>query len=334
MRIQGIVTASLLFFASLTAFANSNAPTYPVMSQQFSEQYNGLFHLDAINLERLDALGNQATYSVKGDMSATEDLYAIVGMAADYQLVEKTWTKGKPVKFSAMMTATGTPESGWTTSFLSMQAAAKNVGHPLEDVDNQDKYLIVNDFGFDARLAKINADYASLKARQQVSLTRQKELEDEIATLEKQINASWGEDKNGKPLSRGDVQSALLQELYQFGKDNDPLKFENHYNATVYEPALEACQKKPDCDATPLRKARDLALSDQQRKYSVQFKIMSDKIKDEMAARDDTLQPLRLKQGELRTELMKLNTSSDEMQRRLERWDRDIAYLRRNGVIH
>ncbi|WP_049856286.1 DUF1202 family protein [Trabulsiella odontotermitis] len=334
MKIQGIVTASLLFFASLAASADTHAPTYPVLSQQFSEQYNGLFHLDAITLEPLDARGNQATYSVKGDMSATEDLYAIVGMAADYQLVEKTWTKGKPVKFSAMMTATGTPESGWTTSFLSMQAAAKNVGHPLEDVNNQDKYLIVNDFGFDARLAKINADFAALKAKQQVSLTRQKELEQEIETLERQINASWGEDKNGKPLSRNDVQTALFQELYQFSRDNDPLKFENNYNATVYEPALAACQKKPDCDATPLRKARDIALSDQQRKYSVQHKIMSNKIKDEMAARDKALQPLWHKQGELNAELVKLSVNSEELQRRLERWDRDISYLRRNGVIH
>ncbi|WP_049847352.1 DUF1202 family protein [Trabulsiella odontotermitis] len=334
MKIQGIVTASLLFFASLAASADTHAPTYPVLSQQFSEQYNGLFHLDAITLEPLDARGNQATYSVKGDMSATEDLYAIVGMAADYQLVEKTWTKGKPVKFSAMMTATGTPESGWTTSFLSMQAAAKNVGHPLEDVNNQDKYLIVNDFGFDARLAKINADFAALKAKQQVSLTRQKELEQEIETLERQINASWGEDKNGKPLSRNDVQTALFQELYQFSRDNDPLKFENNYNATVYEPALAACQKKTDCDATPLRKARDIALSDQQRKYSVQHKIMSNKIKDEMAARDKALQPLWHKQGELNAELVKLSVNSEELQRRLERWDRDISYLRRNGVIH
>ncbi|KNC94655.1 hypothetical protein GM31_13350 [Trabulsiella odontotermitis] len=324
----------MLFFASLAASADTHAPTYPVLSQQFSEQYNGLFHLDAITLEPLDARGNQATYSVKGDMSATEDLYAIVGMAADYQLVEKTWTKGKPVKFSAMMTATGTPESGWTTSFLSMQAAAKNVGHPLEDVNNQDKYLIVNDFGFDARLAKINADFAALKAKQQVSLTRQKELEQEIETLERQINASWGEDKNGKPLSRNDVQTALFQELYQFSRDNDPLKFENNYNATVYEPALAACQKKPDCDATPLRKARDIALSDQQRKYSVQHKIMSNKIKDEMAARDKALQPLWHKQGELNAELVKLSVNSEELQRRLERWDRDISYLRRNGVIH
>ncbi|KNC92614.1 hypothetical protein GM30_15555 [Trabulsiella odontotermitis] len=324
----------MLFFASLAASADTHAPTYPVLSQQFSEQYNGLFHLDAITLEPLDARGNQATYSVKGDMSATEDLYAIVGMAADYQLVEKTWTKGKPVKFSAMMTATGTPESGWTTSFLSMQAAAKNVGHPLEDVNNQDKYLIVNDFGFDARLAKINADFAALKAKQQVSLTRQKELEQEIETLERQINASWGEDKNGKPLSRNDVQTALFQELYQFSRDNDPLKFENNYNATVYEPALAACQKKTDCDATPLRKARDIALSDQQRKYSVQHKIMSNKIKDEMAARDKALQPLWHKQGELNAELVKLSVNSEELQRRLERWDRDISYLRRNGVIH
>jgi hypothetical protein len=334
MKVQGIVAVSFLFLVSLVASATSNAPTYPVLSQQFSEQYNGFFHLDAITLEPLDTYGNQATYSVKGDMSATEDLYAIVGMAADYQLVEKTWTKGKPVKFSAMMTATGTPESGWTASFLSMQTAAKNVGHPLDDVNNQDKYLIVNDVGFDARLAKIDADYAVRKAKQQVSLTRQKALEKEIATLERQINASWGEDKNGKPLSRDDVQSALFQALYQFGRDNDPLKFENNYNAMIYEPALAACQKKPDCDATPLRKARDTVLSEQQHKYSVQHKIMSNKIKDEMAARDNTLQPLRHKQGELRSELVKLNVSSEELQRRLDRWDRDIAYLRRNGVIH
>ena len=71
-----------------------------------------------------------------------------------------------------------------------------------------------------------------------------------------QINRSWGTDANGKTLDRSDVQQAML-EKYEVNRQNDPLKFENHYYKTIYEPALTACQKKAVCDAEPAaRRAR------------------------------------------------------------------------------
>ncbi len=45
---------------------------------------------------------------------------------ADYELLEQTWTKDEPVKFSAMLTSKGTPASGWTVNFYSFQAAASD----------------------------------------------------------------------------------------------------------------------------------------------------------------------------------------------------------------
>lgn len=39
------------------------------------------------------------------------------------------------------------------------------------------------------------------------------------------------------------MQHALLEELQEVGRQNDPLHFENNYNKTIYEPALAECQK-------------------------------------------------------------------------------------------
>ncbi|MGQ7180172.1 DUF1202 family protein, partial [Escherichia coli] len=63
------------------------------------------------------AVRNQATWSAEGDVSSSDDLYTWVGQLADYELLEQTWTKDKPVKFSAMLTSKGTPASGWSVNF-------------------------------------------------------------------------------------------------------------------------------------------------------------------------------------------------------------------------
>lgn len=333
MKYPLAIGLTLLLLSAGYALADPTPPSDDTLKKQFSEQYQGMIHLDSVSLRPLNSLGNQSTWSAEGDVSSTQDLYATVGMAADYRLVEKTWTKGKPVKFSAMVTATGTKDSGWTTEFFSMQTAAKNAGVPLDDVNDKTKYLVVNDSNFYARLATIEASYSEQKKTLQGMESQQKALEKEIAELDDQIKRSWGTDANGKLLSRGDVQQAMLEEMYQADRKNDPLTFENHYYKTIYEPALAACQQKPDCDAEPLRKARDVALEEQKRDYSRQHKLRSEKIKEEMAARDEKVRPLYAKQGELRTQLMKLDTSSSELESSYTRWQQDITDLRRRGVI-
>ena len=88
-----------LFHFRLTSIANFNYPN----------DNHGILKLDAITLKNLDAKGNQATWSAEGDVSSSDDLYTWVGQLADYELLEQTWTKDKPVKFSAMLTSKGTP---------------------------------------------------------------------------------------------------------------------------------------------------------------------------------------------------------------------------------
>ncbi|MCM1621461.1 DUF1202 domain-containing protein (plasmid) [Escherichia coli] len=60
-------------------------------------------------------------WSAEGDVSSSDDLYTWVGQLADYELLEQTWTKDKPVKFSAMLTSKGTPASGWSVNFYSFR---------------------------------------------------------------------------------------------------------------------------------------------------------------------------------------------------------------------
>ena len=155
------------------------------------------------------------------------------------------------------MTAVGTKDSGWQTEFFSLQMAAKRGGRTLKEIGgDESKNLIVNDHKFMAQFAKINASFAASKATMKTLQGQQDALKTEIAALEEQINRSGGTDANGKTLDRSDVQQAMLEKMYEVDRQNDPLKFENHYYKTIYEPALAACQKKAVCDAGPLRAAQ------------------------------------------------------------------------------
>lgn len=142
-----------------------------------------------------------------------------------------------------------------------------------------------------------------------------------------------GVDTNGKPRTRSDVMQEKLEKMYEVDKQNDPLTYENHYYKTVYDPALAVCQAKPECDAVPLRAARDTALNEQKRDYYWQHALMSAKINEEMAAYDERLKPLYNQQSELRRQGMALDTQSSQLKNEYERWDRDITDLRRKGII-
>ncbi len=333
MNMKWAAGFAALILLSGSVLADTNTPTDELLKKQFNQAHEGLMQLDNITLRLLDSRGNQATYAAEGDISATDDLYAIVGMAGNYQFMEKTWTKGRPVKFSAMVTAVGTKDSGWTTEFFSMQVAAKNAGYPKPDIHDKDKYLVITDSDFYARLAKIEATWAAQKKTLDKSLAKQEQLKKDINAQDAKIAASWGKDKNGKSLTRNDVQQALLEELQQVGRQNDPLHFENHYNKTIYEPALAECQKKPDCDATPLRKARDAALEEQRRDYQLKFKLKREEVTKTMDAYDKKREPLRKQRNELYSEMSDLDMSNARLRMSYESWERDIASLRRQGII-
>lgn len=151
--IVGVVLAALF-----SGYANAEVvePDENTLKQQFSEQYNGTLKLNNITLKSIDAVGNQASWSAEGDISSTDDLYTGVGMAADYYFVKKTWTKDRPVKFSAMLTSIGTPDSGWKIYYYSMQAAATNEGSVMQDIKTNDKYLVVNGDDFNSRFSQLD----------------------------------------------------------------------------------------------------------------------------------------------------------------------------------
>lgn len=334
MKQQWIAGIALLTLASTYSQADDVIPpTDTILKDQFYADFTGLIRLDNISLKLMSAEGNRATWSAEGDMSATEDLYTLVGMADNYNFMEKTWVKGRQVKFSAMVTSVGTPVSGWRTEFFSLQTAAKDIGYPLPKTENKDKYLVITDSNFYPQLAKIEARYHDKKVAQEKAQSQMEQIEKQIADLDTQIKQSWGADANGKPRTRSDVMQEKLEKMYEVDKKNDPLTYENNYYKTIYEPALAACQTQPECDAAPLRAARDTALSEQKRDYYRQHALMSANIKEEMAAHDEQLKPLYHRQSELRGLGMALDTQSSKLKSEYEHWDRDITELRRKGII-
>lgn len=334
MKKQWIAGIALLAMSSTYCLASDvTPPTDKILKDQFYADFTGLMRLDDIALKLISAEGNLATWSAEGDMSATEDLYSMVGMAGDYKFMEKNWVKGHPVKFSAMVTSIGTPTSGWRTEFFSMQTAAKNIGYPLPKTESKDQYLVITDSNFYPKLAKIEASYHDKKIAQEKAQIQMEQVLKKIAELDTQIKQSWGKDANGMPRTRSDVMQEKLQKMYEIDRQNDPLKFENHYYKTVYDPALAACQAKPECDAAPLRAARDSALNEQKRDYYRQHALMSAKITEEMEALDEKLKPLYDQQSELRSQGMKWDTQSSQLKNEYERWDREITDLRRKGII-
>lgn len=326
--------ALLLITSPFHVLADANTPTDEVVKQQFAKQSGGIMRLASVTLKQLDAVGNQATYMLEGDMAATDDLYIRVGIAGDYFFYERAWAKGRPVKFSAMMTAVGTKDSGWKTEFFSMQMAAKNGGRPFRETEDLSKSLIVNDSSFMAQFAKIDASFAASKVTMQKLQKQQDTLKTEMTALDERINHSWGTDDNGKPLDRSAVQQAMLEKMYVVDRQNDPLKFENNYFKTVYEPALAACQKKAVCDAAPLRAERDAVLNEQKASYYRQHKEMSENIKTEMAARDKKVEPLQKQKGELRSQMVEMETRYRELERDYKFWQEGLERMRREGVIN
>lgn len=323
----------LLLCCSCPVFANDNTPTDKVIKQQFAKQFGGMMHLGSITLHPLDAVGNQATYTVEGDIAADDDLYRLVGMAGDYLFYEKTWTRDKPVKFSAMMTAVGTQASGWTTTFYSLQMAAKNSGRPFGKKEDLSKTLVVNDSGFMAQFAKLDSQFAESKTTVETQQKQYDTLKKQLVDLDEQIKRSWGTDANGKQLDRSAVLQAMNAEMYAVDRKNDMTKFSNQYYINVYEPALIACQKKAVCDAEPIRAARDVAMETQRREYKRQHDLMQEKIAKAIAEKDAKVAPLIKQRETLRGQMVVLESSNQALTYNAKRWQEGVAQMRKEGAI-
>ena len=323
----------LLSSISLHAFADDNTPTDEVIKQQFAAQSGGEMRLDALTLLPLESVGNRATYMVEGDMAATDNLYSMVGMAGDYLFYERTWTKGQPVKFSAMMTAVGTKASSWKTEFFSMQMAAKNAGRPFKEKEDLSKVLVVNDSGFMAQFAKIDAQFAASKTIVQKQRKEYETLQQKLAAQDEKIKRAWGTDANGKPLDRGAVQRAQVQQLNELDRKNNIAKFESQYYLNVYEPALAACQKKAGCDSAPIHAALNVALEKTKEEYYRQHTQLRDKLTADMAEKDKQLAPLQKERQALYEQMMEVSFSINDLERNDKIWQEGTAKLRKEGVI-
>ncbi len=152
---QWIAGAALFALISGYSWAEVAQPSDNILKEQFSKQYHGILKLDSITLKIL-IRGAIRPPVCRRDISSREDMYTGVGMAADYYFVEKL-TKDRPVKFSAMLTSKGTPASGWTVSYYSLQMAASDQGRAIDDIKTNDKYLIVNSDDFNYRFGNIEA---------------------------------------------------------------------------------------------------------------------------------------------------------------------------------
>ena len=81
--------------------------------------------LQSVTLKQLDARGNQATYMLEGDIVLPRKISIFASASREIFIFMSESGRGRPVKFSAMMTSVGTKDSSWQTEFFSLQMAAK-----------------------------------------------------------------------------------------------------------------------------------------------------------------------------------------------------------------
>ncbi|EPD5392397.1 DUF1202 family protein [Escherichia coli] len=314
MKKQWIVGTALLVLMTGNVWADGEPPTENILKAQFKKQYHGILKLDAITLKNLDAKGNQATWSAEGDVSSSDDLYTWVGQLADYELLEQTWTKDKPVKFSAMLTSKGTPASGWSVNFYSFQAAASDRGRVVDDIKTNNKYLIVNSEDFNYRFSQLES-----------ALNTQK---NSIPALEKEVKAL------DKQMTREDAFKKIHQQRDEFNKQNDSEAFAVKYDKEVYQPAIAACHKQSEeCYEVPIQQKRDFDINEQRRQTFLQSQKLSRKLQDDWITLEKGQYPLTMKVSEINSKKVAILMKIDDINQANERWKKDTEQLRRNGVI-
>lgn len=331
---QWIAGAAFFTLVSGYSWAEVAQPGDCVLKDAFSKQYHGVLKLNSVTLKNLDSTGNQATWSAEGDVSSSDDLYTGIGMAADYYFVERTWIKDRPVKFSAMLTSTGTLASGWRVNFYSFQAAASNEGRVITDIKTNDKYLIVNGDDFNYRFSQIDASYIAQKK----SIAH---LEEQIKTLDKQIAVAqrkaddyWGKASDGKTLTREEAFHKMFKARDDFVKANDSSAFAEKYAKEVYQPALDACHKKSDnCYETPIQQKRDFDIQEQRRQVFLKSQELSRKALADWIAYEKGQYPLNIAASKLRMQQTDLHIKIDDINEGYDRWKKETDELRRHGVL-
>ncbi len=294
MKKQWIVGTALLMLMTGNVWADGEPPTENVLKDQFKKQYHGILKLDAITLKNLDAKGNQATWSAEGDVSSSDDLYTWVGQLADYELLEQTWTKDKPVKFSAMLTSKGTPASGWSVNFYSFQAAASDRGRVVDDIKTNNKYLIVNSEDFNYRFSQLES-----------ALNNQK---NSIPALEKEVKAL------DKQMTREDAFKKIHQQRDEFNKQNDSEAFAVKYDKEVYQPAIVACHKQSaECYEVPIQQKRDFDINEQRRQTFLQSQKLSRKLQDDWITLEKGQYPLTMKVSEINSKKVAILMKIDDI---------------------
>ena len=334
MKKQWIVGTALFMLMTGNVWADGEPPTENILKDQFKKQYHGILKLDAITLKNLDAKGNQATWSAEGDVSSSDDLYTWVGQLADYELLEQTWTKDKPVKFSAMLTSKGTPASGWSVNFYSFQAAAGDRGWVVDDIKTNNKYLIVNSEDFNYRFSQLESALNTQKISIPALEKEVKALDKQMVAAQKAADAYWGKDANGKQMTREDAFRKIHQQRDDFNKQNDSEAFAVKYDKEVYQPAIAACHKQSEeCYEVPIQQKRDFDINEQRRQTFLQSQKLSRKLQDDWVTLEKGQYPLTMKVSEINSKKVAILMKIDDINQANERWKKDTEQLRRNGVI-
>lgn len=309
MKKQWIVGTALLMLMTGNAWADGEPPTENILKDQFKKQYHGILKLDAITLKNLDAKGNQATWSAEGDVSSSDDLYTWVGQLADYELLEQTWTKDKPVKFSAMLTSKGTPASGWSVNFYSFQAAASDRGRVVDDIKTNNKYLIVNSEDFNYRFSQLESALNTQKNSIPALEKEVKALDKQMVAAQKAADAYWGKDANGKQMTREEAFKKIHQQRDEFNKQSE------------------------ECYEVPIQQKRDFDINEQRRQTFLQSQKLSRKLQDDWVTLEKGQYPLTMKVSEINSKKVAILMKIDDINQANERWKKDTEQLRRNGVI-
>nr|WP_275888397.1 DUF1202 family protein [Salmonella enterica] len=117
-------------------------------------------------------------------------------------VVQKSWDKGKDIKFSATLNSLGNKDTGWKTIFSSLQMSETPKGNPIPNVETDGKYIIMDGAGFDDKINAIKDEYAGKKLKLNELNNDIAKVKTNILVINKEIDEYWGKGKmeNTKPL--------------------------------------------------------------------------------------------------------------------------------------
>ena len=159
------------------------------------------------------------------------------------------------------------------------------------------------------------------------------ELKQQLVVLNEKILRVWGTKDDGQPTGRNGFHHAFYQELAAVDAKNDFDEFEKQYDASVYQPALKACQKKNVCDSAFLDAARNRALKEHEKEAYRQHQRMVDKIEFKMAENEKKEASFLNAANVLRDQMEVLESSNREMSRDAAQWREGVERLRKEGMI-